>query len=426
MTRLRPPSDPVTILLDGRRLIAGRGEPAAVAVIAEGNVALARSPKFHRPRGPSCLRAACDGCLARVNGVPNVMTCRVPATEGMLIETQNVVGSRDVDLFRMADWFFPEGMNHHELFAGVPGVERVMQALARRVAGLGRLPAEAGDPRPTEASRREVAVFGVGTGPAGMAAAIELASRGRHVELLDDDLDWGGSLRALPGESGRPWGRMLDAFAAALRVSRVTVRLRTTAAGIYNRDVLVAHEGGVEVVTARTLVLAPGAHDGVIAFEGNDVPGVMRARAACRLLGHGVAPGRRVVVVVTKDSGPFGQACAHAYPTATVLRGVPVRVRGATRVKNVTVKADEGERQLECDALLVDAPRAPAYELCAQAGAELRHGPTGFTVRTGPSGIVSPGVFAIGEVAGTLFEPGAMTSAAKEMADCAQSVLQMP
>ncbi len=154
MTRLRPPSDPVTILLDGRRLIAGRGEPAAVALIAEGNVALARSPKFHRPRGPSCLRAACDGCLARVNGVPNVMTCRVPATEGMLIETQNVVGSRDVDLFRMADWFFPEGMNHHELFAGVPGVERVMQALARRVAGLGRLPAEAGDPRPTEASRR--------------------------------------------------------------------------------------------------------------------------------------------------------------------------------------------------------------------------------------------------------------------------------
>ena len=417
MTRLQPPSDPVTIELDGRLLIAGRGEPAAVALIADGHAALARSPKFHRPRGPACLRAACDGCLARVNGVPNVMTCRVPATEGMLIETQNVVGSRDVDLLRMTDWFFPEGMNHHELFAGVPGVERVMQALARRVAGLGRLPTEAGDRRPTAASRREADVLIVGTGPAGMAAAIELAARGRQVELVEDDLDWGGSLRALPGESKRPWERLVDVFAAELRVARVGVRLRTTAAGIYEGDVLVAHEGGLEVVTARTLVLAPGAHDGVIAFEGNDVPGILSARAACRLLGHGVAPGRRVVVVVTKDGGPFGEVFARAYSSATVLSGVPVRVRGSARVKSVTIETDGGERQLECDALLVDAPRAPAYELCAQAGAELTSGPVGFTVRTGPGGIVSRGVFAIGEVAGTPLEPGAIAHAAKEMAD---------
>jgi sarcosine oxidase subunit alpha len=419
MNRVRPPIDPITIELDGRRLVAGHGEPAAVALVAEGYSVLARSPKFHRPRGPTCLRAACDGCLARVNGVPNVMTCRVPAAEGMRIETQNVVGSRDVDLFRMADWFFPEGMNHHELFAGVPGVERVMQAFARRVAGLGRLPTESGHPRPREASRRDVDVLVVGTGPAGMASAIELAARGRRVEILEDDLDWGGNLRAMPGESGRPWGWMLDAFSAELRTSRVCLRLQTTAAGIYDRDVLVAHERGVEVVTARTVVLAPGAHDGVIAFEGNDVPGVMSARAGCRLLAHGVAPGRQVVVVVTKDGGPFGEAFARACPSATVLPGVPVRVRGAARVKNVTVRADTGDRELACDALLVDAPRAPAYELCAQAGAELKHEPTGFAVRTGPCGMVCPGVFAIGEVAGTPFEPGAITSAAKAMADCA-------
>jgi sarcosine oxidase subunit alpha len=337
----------------------------------------------------------------------------------MRIETQNVVGSREVDLLRMADWFFPEGLNHHELFAGVPGVERVMQAFARRVAGLGRLPAEGGDPRPHVASRREIDALVVGTGPAGMAAAIELATRGRRVEILEDDLNWGGNLRALPGESVRPWERMLDSFAAELTASRVTLRLRTTAAGIYGRDVLIADANGVEVVTARTLVLAPGAHDGVIAFEGNDVPGVMSARAACRLLGHGVAPGRRVVAVVTKDGGPFAEAFAQACPNATVLPGVPVRVQGAARVKNVTVRAGTGERQLDCDALLVDAPRAPAYELCTQAGAKLRHQPWGFTVRTGSGGMICAGVFAIGEVAGTPFEPSAVTSAAKALADCA-------
>src|ERR1700758_3621289 len=143
MPRVQPPRDPVTLQFDGRSIVAERGEPAAVSLLAAGHLALARSAKFHRPRGPACLRAACDGYLGRVDDVPNVMTCRVTAADGMRVETQNVVGSRDMDLLRMADWFFPEGMNHHELFAGVPGVQRVMQAFARRVAGLGKLPGPA-------------------------------------------------------------------------------------------------------------------------------------------------------------------------------------------------------------------------------------------------------------------------------------------
>ena len=77
--------DPVTFRFDGDDVIAERGEPVAAALVASGRIALARSPKFHRPRGPSCFRAACDGCLARVDGVPNVMTCLTPAREGMVV-----------------------------------------------------------------------------------------------------------------------------------------------------------------------------------------------------------------------------------------------------------------------------------------------------------------------------------------------------
>src|SRR5271169_5125135 len=198
MLRLQPPRDPVTMHLDGHAVAAERGEPAVASLLAAGYGALARSPKFHRPRGPACLRAACDGCLARVDGVPNVMTCRVAARDGMKVETQNVIGSRERDVLRMADWFFPAGMNHHELFAGVPGVQRVMPAFARRVAGLGKLPAEAGAPR--QARRRDADVVVVGSGPAGMGAALALAGKGRQVEVLDDDLVWGGSTRALVGD----------------------------------------------------------------------------------------------------------------------------------------------------------------------------------------------------------------------------------
>jgi sarcosine oxidase subunit alpha len=419
MPRTRPLRDPVTIRFEGQPVAAERGEPAAVALIAAGHLTLARSPKFHRPRGPSCLRGACDGCLARVDDEPNVMSCRVPAAEGMRIEAQNVVGSKDTDLLRVADWFFPEGMNHHELFAGVPGLQRVLQGFARRVAGLGRLP---GRVRPAQpAGRREVDALVVGAGPAGMAAAVALAARGRHVEVVDDDLAWGGGARILLGTGDRAWARPMEAFAGALAASRLEVRVRTTAAGIYGDDVLLAGDevGRIEVVRAHTLVLAPGAHDAALAFEGNDVPGVLSARAGCALVACGVTPGARVVVASTERGGPFGRAYASADPAAVVVSGTPLQVSGSTRAKGVTMATAAGERRLKCDALLIDAPGAPAYELCEQAGAELSHERRGFVVRTGAGGRLREGVFAIGEVTGAPLDPASLARDALALAAAA-------
>jgi sarcosine oxidase subunit alpha len=416
MPRLRPPRNPVTIHLDGRKLPADRDEPVVLALVAAGHVALARSPKFHRPRGPSCLRGACDGCLARVDGQPNVMTCRVPAADGMRIETQNVVGSAQTDLLRAADWFFPHGLNHHELFATVPGAQRLLQGLARRVAGLGRLPSASGDARSLPAAgRREVDALVVGAGASGMAVALELARRGRQVEVLEDDLTWGGNVRALSVADPRPWSALSASFGAAVDEGKLRLRLRTTAVGVYGDDVLVASEAGVEVVVARTLVLATGAHDGALAFEGNDVPGVMSARAACWMLAGEVVAGERVVVAVTPGSRLFGEAYAKAAPGVTLVRGTPLRARGGTRVKEATVAARKEERRLPCDALVIDAPRAPAYELCAQAGASLEHETRGFVVRA-EGGRIRAGVFAAGEVVGTPVEPEAVLEEAETIA----------
>src|SRR5215470_6587200 len=108
--RLAPLSSPIHLTFDGVEIPASSGEPVAVSLVGAGHLALARSPKFHRPRGPSCLRGACDGCLARVDGVPNVMTCMVPAEHGMAVVTQNRLGPRQADLLRVTDWFFADGI----------------------------------------------------------------------------------------------------------------------------------------------------------------------------------------------------------------------------------------------------------------------------------------------------------------------------
>src|ERR1051325_10226045 len=139
-SRLSLPRHPVELDFDREPTVAEEGEPIAFALIASGKVALSRSPKLHRPHGPYCLRGGCDGCILRVNGEPNVMTCLVPCRGGERVETQNVLGSRKMDLMQATDWFFPRGIDHHHFLAGVPAASYVVQKIARHVAGLGRLP----------------------------------------------------------------------------------------------------------------------------------------------------------------------------------------------------------------------------------------------------------------------------------------------
>jgi sarcosine oxidase subunit alpha len=412
--------DPVTITLDGEPILAERGEPVAAALLAGGKLMIARSPKFHRPRGPSCMRAACDGCLARVDETPNVMTCMVAADEGTAVVSQNRLGPREVDLLRMTDWFFPDGMNHHELFAGVPGVQNVMQAFARRVAGLGRLPVEIEPPH--RAVRRGADVVVVGGGPSGMAIASRLAHAGRAVEVLDDQLAPGGGITALGASEAKRFETMRALFMELVAGGKIRLRSATVAGGMYGRDLLVVGPSGAEVLAARTLVLACGAHDGALAFEGNDVPGVMSARAAGWLLGRGVVVGKRVVVITTPGGGPFGASFAKALHEAapathvTVVAGEPVSIRGASHVKAVVVRDAAGkETKLAADAVLIDAPRSPAYELAEQAGASLVHEPRGFVVKT-DAGRIADGVYAVGEMTGTPFDAKAIDDDAARVA----------
>ena len=407
--RIRPVRAPVTVTFDGEPTVCEKGEPLAAGLVAAGRLTLARSAKFHRPRGPACFRGACDGCLARVNDEPNVMTCLVAAEEGLVASSQNTLGSRSTDLLRVTDWFFPDGMNHHELMAGVPGVQRVMQVFARRVAGLGRLPAEVGATR--KGVRRDADVVVVGGGFAGMAAASAIAARGRSVELLDDALEpgWGAGALASIGVGAAP---NVDA--------RVNVRGHTLAAGIYGDDLLVAGANGMEVVGARAVVLAPGAHDGVLAFEGNDLPNVMSARAAAWLFARGILAGERLVVVVA-PGGDVGEPLARAIAGAdvacevTVVHGTPIVAKGSARVREITIATDAGDRTVKCDVVAVDAPRAPSYELLEQAGAALTHEPRGFVART-ERGKIRDGFFAIGECLGAPIDAARFAADADDIA----------
>lgn len=170
----------------------------------------------------------------------------------------------------------------------------------------------------------------VGAGPAGLSAAVVAAETGLRVALIDAGAQTGGQYWRHPDE------RHLDAFAhpestghhhwdhyrglrarlrrqiAASRVvhhsARQVWRIDRDAASVFVvRTTAVAGADAVEAadraVTARRLVLAPGAYDRQLPVPGWTLPGVMAAGGVQAMLkANQVSAGRRAIVAGT---GPF-------------------------------------------------------------------------------------------------------------------------
>ena len=184
------------------------------------------------------------------------------------------------------------------------------------MAGLGRAPA-APDPDRYAQRYAHADVLVVGSGPAGLAAAVVAADSGARVMLCDEQAEFGGSLLddsdgRIEGQASSDW---LAATLASLQRSNVTLLPRTTAFGFFPHgmvglvqrltDHLAEPHGPRErlwQVRAKEVVFATGAHERPLVFGGNDRPGILLANAARSYANrYGVKVGGLAVVVTGHD-----------------------------------------------------------------------------------------------------------------------------
>jgi sarcosine oxidase subunit alpha len=398
-----------TIVVDGREVPARAGEPIATALLAAGRPLMARSHKYHRPRGPFCLAGSCHSCLVRVDGQPSVRACRTPCTDGLEVETQHALPTAGHDLLGLIDLATPGGLDHHHLGTSSLALNRAVVAFSRKLAGIGKLP---DGPLPPPATPREEPfdALVIGAGPAGLGAAEALVEAGRRVLLADSEPRAGGRLRCgyqLPGEPPRSLASQVE---ARLGAAGGEVALQAPVLGLWldgGSVLALLHQGGeparLRLVRPTRVILCAGGTAVPAEIEDGDKPGVLWGRGlAVALAEHGTVPGRRAAVLGVGDEAGALAARLEAAGMAVVKVAAARRVLGRGRVRGL---ADGSGGEIGCDTVAVVQPPAPATDLARLLGAPVAFDPmaTAFAVTADHHGRTAvPGLFAAGEVTGAM------------------------
>ncbi len=362
----------ITFFYNGKKIEAYEGETIAAALHAAGVKTLSKSLKYLRPRGFFCGIGKCSSCLMRVNGIPDVRTCITLAEDGMVVESQERKELPSAD--------FPNCM----------------------------------------VEKKEVDILVVGAGPAGMSAAIEASKAGAKVLLVDENPRLGGQLikqtHKFFGSKGEKAGVRGIKIAEELQkeLDGVEILLNTTVFGYYGeKDThMLGAANKVENILyeiyAKKVVFACGAQENMLAFPGNDLPGVYGAGGVQTLMNvYGVKPGKRVLMVGAGNvglivsyqllqAGVEVDRVIEALPKiggyhvhAAKLRrcGVPIftshsikEVYGNGKVEGAIVaevdknwKFIEGsEEDVKCDTVCLAVGLTPSTRLLMQAGVEQR------------------------------------------------------
>jgi sarcosine oxidase, subunit alpha len=410
-------SKPVRFSFDGVSYSGFEGDTLASALLANGVMLFGRSFKYHRPRGLLAAGSEEPNALVSVDRgpgrfTPNLRATNVEVHEGLNAVSQNHWPSLKTDFGAINDrlgMFFPAGFYNKTFMWPRSFWDKLYEPAIRKMAGLGDAPTEE-DPDHYASTYAHCDLLIIGAGPAGIDAALEAAGSNKRIILIDEQDEAGGG--ALADPALWPW---LERSMKALNdAPNVTILTRTTAFGYYHDNFIGAVErltdhladGGSAPreklwrIRAGEVILAQGAIERPLVFDGNDTPGVMLSSAAKTFaLRYGVAVGQSVAVMAAHDSG-WQDAFALAKVGVSIATIIDVRdtvspdlrqqaidlginfklnhsvigVSGRHGVKSIELSANTGGDRytIKCDALLMAGGWTPSVHLWSHSKGSLK------------------------------------------------------
>lgn len=330
---------PQSFTYNGRTIEGFAGDSVAATLLAHGIHLVARSFKYHRPRGILSAGVEETNALLTIGRgerqEPNIAATVIEAHNGLEVRTQNAWPSVAFDVMAINSLLSPvfvAGFYYKTFMGPTRKAWMFYEHFIRKAAGLGVATQDA-DPDRYDWEHGFTDVLVIGSGPAGLSAALASARAGQDVTLVEQDTQAGGSILGESVESPRAvWlAQTLKELAAT---GRVRVLTRATAFGLYDGNTVGviertapglanAAEGvprqRLHIVRAQSIIMACGAIERPLVFAGNDRPGVMLSGAVATYLNrYGVMAGRNAVFATNNDAS-YADAVALAQAGAKVV-----------------------------------------------------------------------------------------------------------
>jgi sarcosine oxidase, subunit alpha len=404
----------IDFTFEGRSYWGYEGDTISSALWASGQRILGRSFKYHRPRGILSMANHDINALMQDGQKLNVRADVTLLQPGMRLEAVNTFGGVESDRASIINFFsaflpvgfYYKAFHNKKLF---PFWERTI----RSISGLGKL--DPNTPHIRTPKRYDFCdVLVIGGGVSGISAALAAAESGADVVIVDENAQIVETLRC-----------------NVFNHPKIRIYTATQAAGYYADNwIPLVNDKYLSKMRAKVVIAATGAYEQPAVFRNNDLPGVMLASAAQKLIyRYGVKPMNRAIALVANKDGyqavldlvahdiqvmavvdlrknpPVNELTEKVrslsipiYPGYCISEAKPNPVGDGVSSAVITPIDNQNQtKKIACDGIVMSVGWASAANLLYQAGTKMRF--DDFLQQFVPE-TLPPGVFACGRVNG--------------------------